>query len=114
MIPKKWPKLPKKIFNESWSIVGKSQNPDDDGTFAEIQVSENTKFYFSSKVKKVYDAEKHLITLQGTLVAEGDLFPGEIIGTGTATKDNQQYIIHSVQRPKNIDGSVYLTILELM
>ncbi|HHV13210.1 MAG TPA: hypothetical protein GXX75_23330 [Clostridiales bacterium] len=114
MIPDKLPMLPKKIFNQDWTITVDQELSEDGYTPPADPVAE--KCWFSGKAYQVMDAEKHIIRLEGVLVALGDLFPDiPEIAKGTAQKGaGKAYKIYRCQRPLNPDGSVYATVLELM
>ena len=114
MIPKKLPKLPKKIFNQEW-IITIEQGISEDGEPLPVATA-NAKCWFSGKAYQVMNAEKQLIRLEGKLIALGNLFPDlSEISVGEASKQDQKaYKIYRCERLLNPDGSVYATILELM
>ncbi len=114
MIPDKLPQLPKKLFNQDWAIAI-DQELNEDG-YTPPAATLTAKCWFSGKAYQIMDAEKHIIRLEGVLVALGDLFPViPVIAKGTVRKDTgRAYKIYRCQRPLNPDGSVYATVLELM
>lgn len=114
MIPNKLPLIPKKLFNQEWTISielnGISENG---GPIIGPIVTANC--FFSGKSYQVMDAQKQIIRLEGKIIAMGDLFPGyDNVTTGKATKGAKAYKIYKLERPLNPDGSVYCTILEVM
>ncbi len=114
MLPDKLPKLPKKLFNQEWTISIDQNGISEDGeplTAATV----TAKCWFSGKAHQVMNAEKQIIRLEGVLIALGDLFPElQSIASGTARKGEKQYKIYRCERPLNPDGTVYATVLELM
>lgn len=115
MIPNRLPPLPKKLFNQDWTIsigTGKVSEDGEVGYDATVSV----KCFYSGKSYQVMNAEKQIIRLEGKLIALGDLFPSlPEIGTGVAQKGTQKaHKIYKCERPLNPDGSVYATVLELM
>lgn len=68
---------------------------------------------YSEKSKQTLDAERRLITLSGKVIVEGDINPGKLIEgyvqVGEIKKD-----IYKSSRPRNPDGSVFSTELELI
>jgi len=115
MIPNKLPQLPKKLFNQDWTISFNQDGISEDGEPL-TAVTVDAKCWYSGKAHQVMNAEKQIIRLEGTLIALGDLFPTlHEISTGIAKKDEQKaHKIYKCERPLNPDGSVYATVLELM
>lgn len=64
------------------------------------------------KTKQVLDAERRLVTLSGKVIIEGDIYPDKLIEGYVQFGDIQRTIFRT-QRPKNPDGSVFSTELEL-
>lgn len=69
--------------------------------------------YYSEKTKRTLDKERKLITLSGKIVIEGDINPGNLI-EGYIEVDGVKKDIHRSSRPRNPDGSVFSTVLELI
>lgn len=114
MIPNKLPKLPKKLFNQDWTISIDQEGISEDGEPL-TAVTVTSKCWYSGKAHQVMNAEKQIIRLEGTLIALGDLFPTlSAIATGTANKGDKKHKIYKCERPLNPDGTVYATVLELM
>lgn len=114
MMPDKLPQLPKKLFNQDWSINVELNGLNEDGGPL-IGPTVTAKCFYSGKAYQVMNAEKQIIRLEGKLIALGDLFPTlSVIAKGTAIKGDKKHKIYKCERPLNPDGSVYATILELM
>lgn len=115
MIPNKLPPLPKKLFNQDWTISIGAGKVNEDGAVG-YDATVTVKCYYTGKAHQVMNAEKQIIRLEGTLIALGDLFPTlPEISSGIAQKDTQKaHKIYKCERPLNPDGSVYATVLELM
>lgn len=68
---------------------------------------------YSEKTKQTLDAERRLISLSGKVIVKGDINPGKLIEgyiqVGDIKKD-----IYRTSRPRNPDGSVFSTELDLM
>lgn len=114
MIPNKLPKLPKKLFNQDWTITIDQEGISEDGEALTVEIVK-AKCWYSGKAHQVMNAEKQIIRLEGTLIALGDLFPTlSTIATGTAQNGAKTHKIYKCERPLNPDGTVYATVLELM
>jgi len=114
MIPNKLPQLPKKLFNQDWTISIELEGISESGGPI-IGQTVTPKCFYSGKSYQVMNAQKQIIRLEGKLIALGDLFPElTVIATGTATKGDKKHKIYKCERPLNPDGSVYCTVLELM
>lgn len=71
--------------------------------------------WFSEKSRTVKDKDGRDIRLVGSLVIKGDIAPSlPLISDGTATVASRTYDIYRVARPRNPDGSVHHTTVELM
>ncbi|MBY0756514.1 hypothetical protein K5V21_13775 [Clostridium sardiniense] len=68
---------------------------------------------YNEKSRQTLDAERRLVTLSGTVIVEGDINPDKLIEgyikIGELKKD-----IYKSSRPRNPDGSVFSTELELI
>lgn len=114
MIPDKLPKLPKKLFNQEWTIsIGQDSISEDGEPLTAVTVT--AQCWYNGKARQVMNAEKQIIRIEGTLVALGDLFPElQVIASGMVQKGEKRYKIYKCERPLNPDGTVYATVLELM
>lgn len=68
---------------------------------------------YNEKSRQTLDAERRLVTLSGIVIVEGDINPDKLIEgyikIGELKKD-----IYKSSRPRNPDGSVFSTELELI
>lgn len=67
---------------------------------------------YSEESKQILDRERRLITLSGSLVVKGDIYPGKLI-VGYVEVDGVKKNIYKTSRPRNPDGSVFSTELDL-
>ena len=73
------------------------------------------KCIFSEKVKIVITPDGQEIILIGKVVVKGDLAPNlATISSGEITIENKKMKIYSCSRPRNPDGSIHHTTLEVM
>lgn len=70
------------------------------------------KCFYDEKSRQVLDAERRLVLLSGLIVIEGDVNPGKVI-EGYVVVDGARKSIYRAKRPRNPDGSVFSTELEL-
>lgn len=68
---------------------------------------------YNEKGKNTLDAERRLVTLSGTVTIEGDIYPNKLIEVYIKVGDVKKDIYKS-SRPRNPDGSVFSTELELI
>lgn len=68
---------------------------------------------YNEKGKNTLDAERRLVTLSGTVTIEGDIYPNKLIEGYIKVRDIKKDIYKST-RPRNPDGSVFSTELELI
>lgn len=114
MIPERMPQLPKAMFRTPCHIVLNQEGFSEDGEqLACLEL--DLKCCFSEKRKQIMNAEKQIIYLEGSAVLLGDIAPAlPNACTGTFTVAGVTYSIYSIKRPRNPDGSVHHTSLELM
>lgn len=67
---------------------------------------------FGEKSRQVLDAEQRLVLLSGKVVLEGDILPGRLI-EGLVEIDGVKKTIFRAARPRNPDGTVFSTELDL-
>lgn len=71
--------------------------------------------WFSEKSRTVKDKDGRDVRLEGSLVIKGDLAPDlPLVSDGEAIVSGRKYEIFRVARPRNPDGSVHHTTVELM
>lgn len=71
------------------------------------------KAFYDEKSKRVVDKTGSVVLLSGKVIIEGDIAPGQIID-GLVKVDGVDKVIYSTLRPRNPDGTVYSTELDLM
>ncbi|MDU5143521.1 hypothetical protein ACE3MS_31195 [Paenibacillus dendritiformis] len=67
---------------------------------------------YDEKSRQVLDSERRLVLLSGLIIIEGDINPGKVI-EGFVQIGAEQKTIFRTRRPRNPDGSVFSTELEL-
>lgn len=71
--------------------------------------------WYSEKSRTVKDKEGRDVRLTGTAIIVGDVAPNlQVISDGTVTINGYVYRVFGAQRPRNPDGSIHHTTLELM
>lgn len=68
---------------------------------------------YDEKSKQVLDKERRLVRLAGKVIIEGDIAPGQQI-EGLVRVSGIERDVFRTERPRNPDGSVFSTELELM
>lgn len=76
---------------------------------------ENQKCRFVEKTKTVITADEKKVELVGKVILLGDIAPNiKKISGGEVIFNDSKYEIYQASRPRNPDGSVHHTTLELM
>lgn len=70
------------------------------------------KCFYDEKSRQVLDAERRLVLLSGLIIIEGDINPGKVL-EGYVVVEGVRKNIYRAKRPRNPDGSVFSTELEL-
>lgn len=91
--------------------------PGEDGV--EEQEIFKGKCNFDEKSKTVMNAERQLITLSGSCIFKGDIYPnkpisGYITLLDSEDKEIESRQIYNYRKIRNPDGSIYSTELDLM
>lgn len=102
--------FPKWILNTDLKIfqtkLGEDGGPEESILF-------DDKAFYEEKTRQTLDKERKLVTLSGKVIVPGDINPGNVIEgcvqVGMVTRD-----IFRSSRPKNPDGTVFSTELDLM
>lgn len=68
---------------------------------------------YDEKSKQVMDAERRLVRISGKVIIEGNIAPGQQI-EGLVHVAGAERTIYRTERPRNPDGSIFSTELELM
>lgn len=69
---------------------------------------------FVEKTKIIIEPDGKRVELVGVAVLVGDIAPGIKISGGEISIGNDKYYIYAARKPRNPDGSVHHTSLELM
>ena len=69
---------------------------------------------YSEKSRQILDAERRLIQLNAKAIIEGDIAPGRDIEGYVMVEGGTKRTIYRAARPRNPDGSVFSTELELI
>lgn len=70
--------------------------------------------FYDEKQRQVMNAERQLVLLSGKIIIEGDIRPDQTIeGFVKIGKGEIEKKIYGAQRPRNPDGSVFSTELDL-
>jgi len=69
--------------------------------------------FYDERSKQIMTAERQLVRLNGLIVIEGDIAPDKPTFEGYVVICGERKNIHSVKRPRNPDGSIFSTELEL-
>lgn len=85
----------------------------EDGEPVESEVFDG-KCIYSEKSRLIMDAERRLVQLHAKAIIEGDICPGEDIEGYVMVEGGTKRTIYRAARPRNPDGSVFSTELELI
>ena len=69
--------------------------------------------FYDEKQRQIMNAERQLVLLSGKIIIEGDILPGQKL-EGYIKVDGIEKKIYGVQKPRNPDGTVFSTELDLM
>ncbi|GIO34350.1 hypothetical protein J2TS6_54910 [Paenibacillus albilobatus] len=98
----------------SWNQVTPVQvYQTEQGRYGEVEtLIYDKKCFYDEKSRQVLDAERRLVLLSGLIIIEGDINPGKVI-EGYVVVEGERKNIYRAKRPRNPDGSVFSTELEL-
>lgn len=85
--------------------------PGEDGPVTSLIFS--GKCNLSEKTKTIMTSDKQLVRLSGKVILKGDILPGQDI-QGFIMLNNRKRVVYSTSKPRNPDGSVFSTQLELV
>ena len=102
--------FPRWLLNTSVKIYQTELN--EDGEPAETLLFDDKAIY-DEKTKQTLDKERKLVDLVGKVIVEGDINPDKVIEGYVLVGEIQQNIYRST-RPRNPDGTVFSTELDLM
>lgn len=92
-----------KVFK---STIDSDGEPSEDVMFNDLAI-------YDEKQRQVLDAERRLVMLSGKVIIEGDIAPNKVI-EGHVAIGGDTKAIFGVIRPRNPDGTVFSTELDLM
>lgn len=100
--------------NTDYSLTLNVEGISEDGEPVSNVESEG-KCIFSEYSRRIIDSEGKQITLLGKVIIKGDVAPSlKSVSDGTITINEKTYEIYSGARPRNPDGTIHSTHLELM
>lgn len=98
------------IFLYNKDVVVWSTTLGEDGE-EEVKLYEG-RCVFNEESKQVFNADKQLVTISGSVVIAGDISPNKLINGYVVIDNNRKYIL-STTRPKTPKGTVFSTELDL-
>lgn len=113
MIKKFNPKYLEKFCKTQCRITLYKEGLSEEGEPKSFSIT-NKKCRFVEKSKVIIDAEGKKVELVGLVVFAGDIAPELKKISGEVIIKDCKYYIYSTRRPRNPDGSVYYTALEVM
>lgn len=115
MIKKLNPNHLKKLLNNECDVIVYQEGLSEEGEPLTSLNLENQKCRFVEKTKIIISPEGKKVELVGKVILLGDIAPAiKKISGGEVIVNNSKYEIYQASRPRNPDGTVYMTILELM
>lgn len=88
-----------------------AEEPGEDGVIETLIF--DGKCNFSEKSRTTLNEQKQVVELTGKVLCKGDIYPGKQI-KGSVELDGMKRTIHRSRKPRNPDGSIYSTELDLM
>ncbi|WP_218641295.1 MULTISPECIES: hypothetical protein [Paenibacillus] len=104
-------KFPFPSWNQVTPIKVYQTELSEDGEPVEDLIYDNKCFY-DEKSRQVLNADRQLVLLSGLIIIEGDINPGKAI-QGFVRVGDERKNIYRAKRPRNPDGSIFSTELEL-
>lgn len=115
MIKKLNPKHLKRLLNNKCDVVIYQEGLSEDGEPLTSLNLENQKCRFVEKTKVIISSDGRKIELIGKVILSGDIAPDlKRISGGQVLINGVKYEIYQASRPRNPDGTVYMTTMELM
>lgn len=71
------------------------------------------KCFYDEKSRQMMTAERQLVLLSGLIIIEGDIAPDRPSFEGYVIVGGERKVIYGVQRPRNPDGTIFSTELQL-
>lgn len=101
------------LLSTEYSITLNAEGISEDGEAIKAFTGTG-KCIFSEKAKRVIDGEGKQITLLGKVIIAGDVAPElKSVSDGAITINGCSYEIHAGSRPRNPDGTIHHTMLEV-
>lgn len=115
MIKKLNPNHLKRLLNNKCDVNLYQEGLSEEGEPLTSLTLEKQKCRFVEKTKIIISSDGKKVELIGKVILLGDIAPDiKKISGGDVTITNSKYEIYQASRPRNPDGSVYMTVLELM
>ena len=115
MIKKLNPKHLKRLLNNKCDVVIYQEGLSEDGEPLTSLNLQNQKCRFVEKTKVIISSDGRKIELIGKVILSGDIAPDiKRISGGQVLINGVKYEIYQASRPRNPDGTVYMTTMELM
>ncbi len=105
-------KFPFPVWNANTPVKVFNRSVDTKGIPIKEKLFDGLAIY-DEKQRQVVDAERRLVVLSGKVIIEGDINPKKKIEGFVEIGDDTKAIF-GVIRPRNPDGSIYSTELDLM
>ena len=115
MIKKLNPKHLERLLNNKCDVKLYQEGLSEEGEPLTSLNLENQKCRFVEKTKTIINADGQKVELMGKVILLGDIAPNiKKISGGEVIINDSKYEIYLASRPRNPDGSVHHTTLELM
>ena len=115
MIKKLNPNHLKKLLNNECDVTIYQEGLSEEGEPLTSLDLNDQKCRFVEKTKIIISSDGKKVELIGKVILLGDIAPNiKKISGGEVIINNSKYEIYQASRPRNPDGTVYMTILELM
>ena len=115
MIKKLNPRHLERLLNNECDVKLYQEGLSEEGEPLTSLNLENKKCRFVEKIKTIISADGKKVELVGKVILLGDIAPNiKKISGGEVIVNSSKYEIYQASRPRNPDGSVHHTTLELM
>lgn len=115
MIKKLNPNHVKRLLNNECDVYLYQEGLSEEGEPLTSLDLEKQKCRFVEKTKVIISPDGRKVKLIGKVILLGDIAPNiKKISGGDVILNNSKYEIYQASRPRNPDGTVYMTTLELM
>lgn len=115
MIKRLNPKHLKRLLNNKCDVVIYQEGLSEDGEPLTSLNLEKQKCRFVETTKIIMSSDGRKVELIGKVILLGDIAPNiKKISGGKVIINDSKYEIYQASRPRNPDGTVYMTVLELM